>query len=287
MKTLYLAPIGAAIAFAFASPVLAQDATTDGVDWTGPYVGGSFGYNWQKSDGGEHLRFDTNGDGQFDEKPLIGAPGPNFGKDAFSPGTCGGAARGATPAAGCDDDKDAIGWMGHVGYDMQFGNIVVGVVGEAGKAYISDSVSEFSTTPAFYTMTRRIDWNANARARLGYTTNSGIMPYITGGVAYAKVENSFSTNNGANLFTPNGFKEDSWGWTMGGGLEAKVADNFSIGARYLWTRYKVNDYRVNVTQGSAPGNNPFVNSFTSGDTDIRRGNKFDTQSVMATASFRF
>ncbi|MDO7833638.1 outer membrane beta-barrel protein [Sphingobium sp. HBC34] len=279
MKLIAIAPLGATLAFVLAAPAIAQD--NGPVDWTGPYIGGSFGYNWQKKDGAEHLRFDTDGDGEY--KDVVRLPS---GDDAFSRGTCGGAARGRNRTDGCNGDKDAIGWMGHIGYDQQFGNIVAGVVAEAGKAYISDSVSEFSTTPAFYTMTRRINYNANLRARLGVTTDSGIMPYITGGLAYAKVKNSFATSNGANSFTAFDRKEDGWGWTMGGGLEAKVSKNFSIGARYLWTRYNVGDYRVDVGAGTAPANNPFRIT-PSGGASINRGDKFDTQSVMVTTSFRF
>lgn len=174
--------------------------------------------------------------------------------------------------------------MGHVGYDRQFGSIVAGVVAEGGQAFIDDKVSEYSTTPAFYTMRRKIDWNANLRARLGYTTPGGIMPYITGGLAYAQVQNYFRTSNTANSFTPVDAEEDAWGWTMGGGVEAKVAPNFSIGARYLWTRYNVGDYRVDVGQGTAPATNPFV---LTGGASINRGDKFDTQSLMVTTSFRF
>ena len=280
MKNSILAPIGAMMALGLSMPAMAQDSG-GAVDWTGPYVGGSFGYNWQKSDGAEHLRFDTDGDGSYDD-----AVTTTTGANAFSPGTCGGAARGRTPASGCDDDKDAIGWMGHVGHDMQFGSFVAGVVAEAGKAYVDDKVTEFSTTPAFYTMRRKIDWNGNLRARLGYTTPGGVMPYITGGLAYAKVKNNFNTSNGANSFTEENRSEDGWGWTMGGGVEAKVADNFSIGARYLWTRYNVDDYRVDVGAGSAPATNPFLIT-PSGGTSISRGDKFDTQSVMVTSSFRF
>ena len=280
MKLSHFAPLGATLAFVLATPVMAQDST-GAVDWTGPYIGGSFGYNWQKNDGEEHIRFDADADGEYDDVIRTGT-----GANAFSPGTCGGSARGATPAAGCNDDKDAIGWMGHVGYDRQFGSIVAGVVAEAGKAYISDSVTEYSTTPAFYEMTRRIDWNGNLRARLGYTTPGGIMPYITGGLAYAKVKNSFATSNGANSFTEVDRKEDAWGYTMGGGIEAKVSDNFSIGARYLWTRYNVDDYRVDVGAGSAPATNPFRIT-PSGGASMNRGDKFDTQSVMVTTSFRF
>ncbi|WP_311270804.1 outer membrane beta-barrel protein [Sphingobium sp. WCS2017Hpa-17] len=279
MKLTLIAPLGATLALVLAMPAAAQDSTP--ADWTGPYIGGSFGYNWQKKDGGEHLRFDADADGNYEDVIRT-----STGANAFSPGTCGGASRGATPASGCNGDKDAIGWMGHVGYDRQFGNIVAGVVAEAGKAYISDSVTEYSTTPAFYTMTRRIDYNANLRARLGYTTNSGIMPYITGGLAYAKVKNSFATSNGANSFTEVDRKEDGWGYTMGGGIEAKVSNNFSIGARYLWTRYNVGDYRVDVGAGTAPATNPFRIT-PSGGASINRGDKFDTQSVMVTTSFRF
>ncbi|PBN42470.1 outer membrane beta-barrel protein [Sphingobium sp. D43FB] len=280
MKLSHFAPLGATLAFVLATPVMAQDST-GAVDWTGPYIGGSFGYNWQKNDGEEHIRFDADADGEYDDVIRTGT-----GANAFSPGTCGGSARGATPGAGCNDDKDAIGWMGHVGYDRQFGSIVAGVVAEAGKAYISDSVTEYSTTPAFYEMTRRIDWNGNLRARLGYTTPGGFMPYITGGLAYAKVKNSFATSNGANSFTEVDRKEDAWGYTMGGGIEAKVSDNFSIGARYLWTRYNVDDYRVDVGAGSAPATNPFRIT-PSGGASMNRGDKFDTQSVMVTTSFRF
>lgn len=227
------------------------------------------------------MRFDADADGDYDDVIRT-----STGANAFSPGTCGGAARGSTPASGCKGDKNAIGWMGHVGYDRQFGNIVAGVVAEAGQAYIDDKVTEYSTTPAFYTMRRSIDYNANLRARLGYTTSGGIMPYITGGLAYAKVKNNFSTSNGANSFTEVDRKEDGWGYTMGGGIEAKVSNNFSIGARYLWTRYNVGDYRVDVGAGTAPATNPFRLT-PSGGASINRGDKFDTQSVMVTTSFRF
>jgi outer membrane immunogenic protein len=277
MKSLAIAPIGATLALMLAAPAMAQDSGP--VDWTGPYVGVSFGKTWQKNDGDEHLRFDTNRDGNYDDV-IRTASGAN----AFSPGTCGGAARGPTPASGCNSDKNAISWMGHIGYDRQFGSIVAGVVAEGGQAFIDDKVSEFSTTPAFYTMRRKIDWNANLRARLGYTTPGGIMPYITGGLAYAQVQNYFRTSNTANSFTPVDAEEDAWGWTMGGGVEAKVAPNFSIGARYLWTRYNVGDYRVDVGQGTAPATNPFV---LTGGASINRGDKFDTQSLMVTTSFRF
>lgn len=279
MKNMLIAPLGATLALALASPAFAQG---EKVDWTGPYVGASFGYNWQKSDNQENLRFDTNGDGVYNDTVRTSS-----GANAFAPGFCGGA---ATSGVGqqrtrCNGDKDAIGWNVHAGYDRQFGNIVAGAVIEGGDQYISDSVSGFSSTPASYTMTRNIRYSGAGRLRLGYTTDSGIMPYITGGVSYASVRNKFRSTNTSNGFSSTDSKEDAWGWNMGGGIEAKVADNFSIGLLYKWTRYNVGDYNVNVS-GGAPGN-PFISNPTRTSTDISRGDKFDVQSTMVTTSFRF
>ena len=82
MKIKMLAPVGAVMALGLSVPAMAQDSGA--VDWTGPYVGGSFGYNWQKSDGGEHLRFDTDADGDYNDVVTT-----TTGANAFSPGTCG------------------------------------------------------------------------------------------------------------------------------------------------------------------------------------------------------
>lgn len=278
MKNMFIAPLGAAMVLAMATPAFAQGG--DKVDWTGPYIGGSLGYNWQPKDNQENLRFDTDGDGNFNNQVTTSG-----GLNAFEPGFCGGAATTASRTR-CKGDKDAVGWLGHVGYDYQMGNIVAGVVVEGGKSYISDSVSGFSRTPASYTMTRRLDWNAAGRLRLGYTTDSGIMPYITGGVAYAKVKNSFSSIGSANAFSNTQDKDGAWGFTTGGGVEAKVADNFSIGVLYRYTRYNLSDYTVNVTQGGTAANNPFIIT-PAGSTDIQRGDKLAVHSTMVTASFRF
>ena len=91
MKLTLIAPLGATLALALAMPAAAQDSAP--VDWTGPYIGGSFGYNWQKKDGGEHMRFDADADGDYDDVIRT-----STGANAFSPGTCGGAARGSTPS---------------------------------------------------------------------------------------------------------------------------------------------------------------------------------------------
>ncbi|MDF0543156.1 outer membrane beta-barrel protein [Sphingobium sp. H39-3-25] len=279
MKTAYIAPLGAiAIALSFA-PASAQESATK--TWNGPYIGGSAGFGWRDNNSGESIRFDRDGNGDFDD-----AVTTTTGANAFAPGFCGGAANGNNPGAGCRNDDNGLDWAVQLGYDRQMGNIVAGIVLEGGKTDVDDSVSGFSTTPASYTMTRDIKYNAAARLRLGYSTPVGTLFYLTGGGAYAKVRNSFATTNTANAFTPSNSKEDAWGWVAGGGVDQKITDTVSIGVLYKYTRYKADEYVVNAGRGTAPATNPFLIG-PAGSTDFARGSRFDTHSIMATAAFHF
>lgn len=258
------------------SSALAQDSEAG---WTGAYVGGRLGYAFQRSDRDETILFDTNLDGSFEDTVTTAA-----GANAFSPGFCGGAATGPTPATGCRDDRDGTDWAVHAGYDLELGGLVVGLVGDYGRTSISDSVAAFSTTPAFYTMTRRMRDNASIRARVGVGLGNTLI-YGTGGAAWGKIRNSFATSNTANSFTNTG-NEDSWGYRVGGGIEQRVAPNFSIGLQYLHTSLKDDDYRVRA-QGPAPATNPFIRTNASGTDFARSGDRFNWHSAHVTASFRF
>jgi outer membrane immunogenic protein len=267
---------GLASAAFFPAAAMAQDGAES---WTGPYVGGRLGYAFQKSDDGETILFDTNLDGDFGDNVNTVA-----GANAFSPGFCGGAALGRTPASGCGDDRDGTDWAAHAGYDMDLGSLVVGVVGEYGRTAIDDSVAAFSTTPAQYTMTRRLRDNASLRARAGFALGDSLI-YGTGGVAWGKIRNSFNTSNTVNTFTNNG-NDDAWGYRFGGGLEQRVSPNFSVGFQYLYTRLEDDSFRVRA-QGPAPTNNPFILVNGSGTDFARSGDRFNWHSAHVTVNFRF
>lgn len=257
--------------------VLAQDS--DEEHWEGAYIGGSFGLAAQNNDGGENVVFDTNLDGSFDNSVLT-----TTAANAFSPGFCNGAATAATPID-CRGDRDGLEYHIRAGYDVQNGNIVYGVLLEGGKNEGRDSVTAFSTTPASYAFTRELDYSIGARARIGYAAR-GALFYLTGGAAYGKIDNSFSTSNTANAFTDNGSTK-SWGYSYGGGAEVMIATNFSIGLEYLYTNFTDDDYVVSVGPGSAPATNPFLLVNAAG-TDMRRSDSdFDMHSIRLTASFRF
>jgi outer membrane immunogenic protein len=276
MKISQLHLLAAVSLAAFATPAFAQ---SEDEQWEGAYIGGTIGIPAQKNDGGESVLFDTDRDGQFNDTVRT-----TTGANAFSPGFCGGAANGRTPAEGCRSDKDGIEYNVRAGYDMQKGNIVYGVVLEGGTSDARDSVTAFSTTPAFYTFTREIDYTLGARLRVGYAAR-GALFYATGGGAYAKIKNSFVTSNTANSFANNG-NTKSLGYAAGGGAEVKVTKKISLGLEYLYTNYSEDKYRVNVGPGTAPATNPFL--LVSGGTDFRRSDRdFDMHNIRVTAAYRF
>lgn len=263
-------------------PAMAQTADGD-LRFNGPYVGGSVGISVQPNDVGESIVFDRTRDGRFGDTITTAA-----GANAFSPGFCNGAARGSTPAGGCINDKDDVEYFGRIGWDVQMpSNVVIGVVGEFGKSEAEDYVTGYSTTPAFYTLGRTFDWNASVRARAGYAAGGKTLFYAAGGPAYARINNTFSTSNAANSFTSRDRKYNSWGYTVGGGVEQSVTRNISLGLEYMYNNYQDDDYVVEVGPGQAPATNPFLLGNPAG-SDIRRSDdNFRFHSIRATAAFRF
>lgn len=250
-------------AAAFAPSAFAQTA-----DWTGLYVGVQAGLAKEVGKT-ERVAFDTNRDGNFNDTVRTAA-----GADAFSPGFCNGAARRGTVAEGCRVGQDEnLGYGVRAGYDWQFGNFVVGAVGDYNVVNIGSDVSAFSTTPASYTFTRDLKSVAALRARAGYAFDTSLV-YATGGWAWGDMDRGFGTTNGANTFTASG-DDDPQGYQIGAGYELKLnnmmGSNWSVGLEYLWTQLE-DDTVIAVGRGTAPATNPFLLVNTTG-TDMRRSNE--------------
>lgn len=265
-----------AIVCATISPAAAQ---SEDESWEGPYIGGSFGLGAQNNDRGESVVFDTNLDGDYGD-----VVSTSSGAAAFAPGYCNGAATSSAPID-CRGDSDGLEYYVRAGYDAQDGNIVYGFLVDGGRSESRDSVTAFSTTPAYYTFTRKLDYSLGARARVGYAAR-GALFYVTGGAAYGKIKNGFATSNGVNSFATNG-KTSSWGYSYGGGAEVKIARNFSLGLEYLYTNFVDDKFRVDVGAGAAPATNPFVLVNPAGTAMRRSDSDFDQHSIRLTASLRF
>jgi outer membrane immunogenic protein len=264
-----------ALLVAAATPAAAQTAS----DWTGIYAGGRVGYVAAPLNSRETVLFDRNLDGQFGDTVTTAA-----GANAFSPGFCNGAARSGLAGDRCRTDSDGLEYAVHVGGDVQFGSLVVGGLVEYGRSNAEESVSAFSTTPASYTLTREMRGTFGARARVGVDVQ-GTLPYLTAGVVRAKVRSSFATTNTANAFATLGDSKAN-GFRVGGGVERRFGP-LSLGVLYLHTNVKDDDFRVDVTRGTSPANNPFVLANANGAQFRRSEDRFKTHSATLTASYRF
>lgn len=269
---------------ALSTPALAQ--TSDGFDrdshFDGPYIGAFGGLGIVKDRRSDSIVFDTTGDGVNNDVVRT-----STGANAFSPGFCAGAARGTTPDAGCRRDRDGAEYGIRIGMDSRMGeNFVVGGLIEGHRSRSRDATSAFSTTPANYVISRRLDYAISARARAGFTPGGGALFYVTGGGSYAKINHRFTTTNTANSFDERRDGKMVWGWQAGGGSELMLTNNISLGMEYLYSRYRDNKYNIDVGPGTAPPTNPFL--IESGGTNMELSNKrFQTHSLRATVGYRF
>lgn len=276
MQKTYLA------AASFAVLALAGSAQAQTGDWSGAYVGVSAGYADRAESSGESIGFDTNLDGAYGDTVRTAA-----GVDAFSTGFCGGSFNTNAAPGGCrkDDDTD-VELSVRGGYDWQFGSWVVGGVVEYSRLELQDSVTAFSITPAAYNFTRKLNDVFAVRARGGYAMGDNLF-YATGGYARGNMKHSFRTTNTVNAFPATG-SGDVDGYQLGVGYERKLTPNWTLGAEFLRTSFKDNDFGVRAANaGATAATNPFLLVNTSG-TDFRRtDDNFQFNSFRVTASYRF
>lgn len=273
-----------AVAAICAIGLMAGASQAGAQQWSGTYVGGSAGGGLQRQKTGETVRFDTNLDGAFGDTIRTVA-----GADAFAPGFCGGLAVGAAASGGCTDDERGYDVGGRLGYDWQIGRFVVGALADVSRTGVTDSVTAFSVTPAFYSFTRELNYVGGLRARLGVGSDR-VLVYGTGGGAWGSVEQQFTTSNAVNTFTRTGEDDGqrtmAWGYQAGGGIEFALGGNWRLGGEYLFTSLDDRDESTIRTSGPAPATNPFILVNPAG-TDLQRSEKFDFQVVRLSLSYRF
>ncbi|MEP3233702.1 MAG: outer membrane protein [Hyphomicrobiales bacterium] len=143
---------------------------------------------------------------------------------------------GSTPAAAPFlflDGSDLDGVHGGIfgGYNFQSGNIVFGIDNDfsftSGDSSIGIATTDLRTL-------------SSVRGRVGYAFD-GVLPYVTGGLAYGNVR--FST---ANLGSDSQFQ---FGWTAGAGVEAALTDYVSARVQYTYSDLGSDDFLPNGLGG--------------------------------------
>ena len=204
MKKLLL---GSVALIVMSVPVLAADMPVKAVplppafSWTGCYVGLNVGYSW--------ARF------QKSNVTAVGIPPVVPTNTSF---------------ADFDFDDDGVNGGGQIGCNWQFGVVVWGVetdlqvVDLEARQIFDNSIFNFPQAGAFDTDVKSsIRYFGTLRGRLGWTVWPTTLLYVTGGLAYARVQSSlaFPTAAGA----PNAFvnfdSQTHFGYTVGFGAEVE------------------------------------------------------------------
>ncbi|QTL02308.1 porin family protein [Aquabacter sp. L1I39] len=151
-------------------------------------------------------------------KAQVAAPAPVFSWTGFYIGANAGYAWGSGKGAADYYGVSPDGWFGggQVGYNYQFqNNMLVGVEADLQGSDISGSANNVNS---------KLDYFGTVRARLGYAYDR-FLPYVTGGLAYGK-----------NTINDFGYSDSNThvGWTVGGGLEYAITNNWTARAEYLY-----------------------------------------------------
>jgi outer membrane immunogenic protein len=234
------AALGLAITGSTLAASTAASAGEPSYDWSGFYAGPHFGWAQPQNDGAS-----LSGD------PAIGQPLiDGFGRHKFAPSSLSSSLNGFVGG-------------GQVGYNQQYGAIVVGLEADFSGSAVNDRSSSTSapvfSIPLTTSIEDRLQWLGTVRGRVGYVPINNLLIFGTGGLAYGKVEETLSFSNGGALAINflNGsvlscpansppclsgsFSDTHVGWTAGGGFEWALDSNTTFRTEYLY-----------VDLGSAP-----------------------------------
>jgi outer membrane immunogenic protein len=134
-----------------------------------------------------------------------------------------GSSRHSDPVVG-QTSFDTDGWLfgGTVGYNWQNGPYVFGVEGDLSWANVEGGATS-AAGPVF----SELNWLGTGRVRAGYAADAYLF-YVTGGVAFADVD-------AGNPVAGGGTGGDTRvGWTVGGGVETALSQNWTAKLEYLY-----------------------------------------------------
>jgi outer membrane immunogenic protein len=117
---------------------------------------------------------------------------------------------------------------GTIGYNQQMGQFLAGIEGDLSWASSSGSTPGAPTSLCTGgPCTTKLTWLSTVRGRLGYVAGMWL-PYITGGGAFGNVNTCENLTCASATYS---------GWTLGGGVEAMFAPNWSAKLEYLYADF--------------------------------------------------
>ena len=212
---------GSASAADLARPVYrAPSAPIAIYTWTGPYWGVNVGYSWGRKENDWTLS------------------GPGFG----------GAVLVAT------EGQDVDGVVGGItsGINWQIGRWVWGLEhdfnasGQKGDTTYCIVACGVATVVADH----KLKWFGTARSRLGFLWSDYVLVYATAGVAYGKLESTYTLTAGAVALAALNSEDVRAGFTFGGGVEWAWGGGWSAKAEYLYVDLGKREQTLAVVGGN-------------------------------------
>lgn len=143
---------------------------------------------------------------------------------------------------------------GQIGYNWQMSNWVIGVetdaqwTGQRGSSAfvcgptVTGCLPGLTFVPAgaigtVANVDQKLEWFGTFRGRLGMAVTPNVLLYATGGAAYGTLDTNVTlasfTPAGAPISVVGSNKDTRFGWTVGAGIEAMFATNWSAKIEYL------------------------------------------------------
>ena len=197
--------------------------------WTGLYAGLQVGYAWGRDP--SHVF--------FDEPPTFATPlGTTLAVAAVvvDPGAFINESFGHNP-------QGVIGGA-HAGYQLQLtqwswfssSGIVIGVEGSVDGTSINNTVFDPFSELAVRT---QVPVEGSIRLRAGVAWDR-LLVYATGGAAFTSIKDTYTDWTGFVTGVPGAYEaitKNRSGWTVGGGLQYAVTDNWSVGVEYRYSDF--------------------------------------------------
>jgi outer membrane immunogenic protein len=145
----------------------------------------------------------------------------------------------AVNAIGAQTEKPMSFLVGlGAGYNMQFGDLVVGLDADFDMNNANGSATNSGIYPCcaygFTTATStQTDWEATVRPRLGWLVGD-VLLYGTGGLAVSDVKYSESFGDG-DVSEAASSDSTRLGWAAGGGVEVPIGPGWTVKGEYLHT----------------------------------------------------
>lgn len=245
-----------------AAPMVAAAPT-----WSGCYIGGHAGWAWSdwrdNTLPGATSPIDIDGTDAEEGSPLVFGFSGDFKDSGFAGG-------------------------GQIGCDHQYGNWVVGLVGDFSWTSLKSESAPFQIIPEpttdlsnAETASVKLKYFGTARARIGFTNGPWLF-YGTGGLAWAKATytitgNAFFPATGDTNFSVSN-SAHHLGWAAGAGFEWMFGPNWTFGVEYLHLDFGDANYIFGTS---------FPNTTTA--VTLGRGANVDIKAdlVRGTVNFRF